>query len=701
MQDANWQGRTYKLATLGLALVAAVPRLWQLGQFITPDETLFLDYARDFLRGLAHADLSLTWGLGYPGVPLVWVNSLGLWMMYLLSRAGLIDVFPSDLSLDQFLDGRDILPLPYYIAARVGTVLLVSVLLVLVYLIGRRLFGDRVALFSALLLAFDPSYLGYARLVHMAVPLALFMGLSVLAWLAWLNLGCRKWLILSGVFAGLAVLTITMGLLVPPAWLAMALLRWLANRRPAPAEGREPRLPGSWWGAEFKIWALRVARGWLLAMLIMVATFWAIWPAMWTDPVGAVWHTLDWLWKNANVGFGNWGMFWMGTSYVLDPGPSFYPVTLLLRISPLMLIGTLTGLIFWRRARYKALEGCLWLYVLFFFGVMTFGPTKSVRYLLPPMAALAFLASLGWWRLGEWLSLRLPFWRRAPRAGYLVWGGIFSVLLLVSVLPYAPYYLSYYNPLVLGWQWAPRAIQVGWGEGLDVAARYLNQQPQAERKKVAAWYDWTFAPFFVGQTLPFSTENALHADYSVLYINQVQRANPDPNLIAYFRRRRPEHVVHLNGIDYAWVYPAMRSDGPLPPETKALGIAMDDAVTLEGYALRPAPAPEQGLVVSLYWRAQRSDLPEYFVYVRAVDTDGQVCARADAPPVMNFYPTTRWQAGQLIEDAQLLRRPADTPPGRYRLEVGMYDPVSWAVLEPASGERGEGGGVILGVVELP
>jgi hypothetical protein len=35
------------------------------------------------------------------------------------------------------------------------------------------------------------------------------------------------------------------------------------------------------------------------------------------------------------------------------------------------------------------------------------------------------------------------------------------------------------------------------------------------------------------------------------------------------------------------------------------------------------------------------------------------------------------------------------------LEVGMYDPQTWAVLEPASGERGEGGGVLLGEVMLP
>jgi hypothetical protein len=56
--------------------------------------------------------------------------------------------------------------------------------------------------------------------------------------------------------------------------------------------------------------------------------------------------------------------------------------------------------------------------------------------------------------------------------------------------------------------------------------------------------------------------------------------------------------------------------------------------------------------------------------------------------------------GKLVADEQVLLRPAETPPGAYRLEVGMYDPESWAVLEPAVGERGEGGGLLLGEVML-
>jgi hypothetical protein len=128
---------------------------------------------------------------------------------------------------------------------------------------------------------------------------------------------------------------------------------------------------------------------------------------------------------------------------------------------------------------------------------------------------------------------------------------------------------------------------------------------------------------------------------------------------------------------------------------------MGDAVALEGYAVRTAGGASPGLTVTLYWRALRGGLPEYFVYVRAVDAQNQIRARADSPPVMGFLPTPRWNAGQLVADEQSLLRPPETPAGGYRLEIGMYDPQTWAVLEPAAGQRGEGGGVILGDIVLP
>jgi len=685
-----------------LLLVALLPRLFQLDRFITADEILFLDHARNFLAGLASGDPSLTLGIGYPGVTLAWANALGLLVLYGLSKLGLVGIAATNLSLSQFLAGADVQPLPYYVAGRVVSAVLITALLLLFYVVARRLFasegrswGALVASLSALLLALDPYVLGYSRLMHIAVPLALLMCLTVMAWMLWLNGGQVRWAGLAGVLGGLALLTKSTALLMAPILLGLTLLYWLVER---PADGRSTPIQWAWLG--------RVLVGWLGVLGIAALVFFLLWPAMWHDPAAAWGLTFGKLWVDKEAGQGNLGMFWMG-GYVEDPGLAFYVVALLLKLSPVMLIGLVVSLFTLRPTRERWAELGLWAYALVYLLVMTVASKKSVRYMLPAFAAFAPLAAYGLVRLGRWAANKASR-RRTDESHRLAFVTVFSrrplllvvVLSLLIALTYAPTYLSYYNPLLIGWRWAPKAILVGWGEGLGDAARFLNQRPDAERASVAVWYDWTFAPFYVGQTLPLSTENVMTADHSVFYINQVQRDIPDPNLITYFGRRRPEHVVRLNGIEYAWVYPAISGDGLLPVSAVPVGVPMGDAVVLEGYEARPDNTG-QGIVVTLYWRALQSGLPDYFVYVRAVDETGQIRARTDSPPVMGFWPTSRWEGGNLVADEQVLTRAPETQPGTYRLEVGMYDPQTWAVLEPVSGERGEGGGLLLGEVMLP
>ncbi|NIO68249.1 MAG: hypothetical protein GTN71_04140 [Anaerolineae bacterium] len=37
-----------------------------------------------------------------------------------------------------------------------------------------------------------------------------------------------------------------------------------------------------------------------------------------------------------------------------------------------------------------------------------------------------------------------------------------------------------------------------------------------------------------------------------------------------------------------------------------------------------------------------------------------------------FYPTTTWEAGEIVRDQYDLGISPDTPPGQYQIEVGMY-----------------------------
>jgi 4-amino-4-deoxy-L-arabinose transferase-like glycosyltransferase len=700
----NWIHRRGWIVYGLLLLVVLLPRLWQLDAFITTDECIFLDDAYKFLGGLVGGDLSLTLGHGYPAITVAWPNALALLVLFGLSRIGLGMPSSATLSLDEFLTAAYARPLPYYVAGRVATALLVTCLLFLFYFLARHLFasrdgqGDEAALLSMLILSLDPTILGYSRLMHLEVPLALLMLLPTMTWLLWLKDRQKRWLLLTGLLGGLALLTKTIALFLPPIFIGLSLLAWLADWFTVVRKDKS-FLPGVARRAEsdgysFWTWWSKIVVGWLIVWACAALVFYILWPAMWQNPVTALTWMFDWLRKNIDAEYGNMGQFWMGHP-VNDPGPAFYPVAMLLKLSPFMLIGLVLNLVSLRLTRERRMEWGLWAYAFVYLLAMTVNDKKAVRYLMPAFVAFAPLAGCGFLTLKQWASRRLPAWRLNRTSLQLGFGS----LLLAFALIYAPYYLTYYNPLVLGWKWASQVIVVGWGEGLGDAARYLNERPNVAQMTAVSWYPTAFDPFFKGKMNPPTIEGGVKADYIVAYVNQMQRGLPSPEVVTYLQRRQPEHVIRLHGIDYAWIYPAIISSGPLPAGVTPVNVPMGEAVSLEGYTVRPS-ATGPGLNVTLYWRALKSDLPSYSVYMQAIDGAGQIRARADGLPVMGFWPTSRWKAGRLVADEQVLLRPPETARGAYRLEVGMYNPQTREILEPASGERGADGGLLLGEVVI-
>jgi hypothetical protein len=76
-----------------------------------------------------------------------------------------------------------------------------------------------------------------------------------------------------------------------------------------------------------------------------------------------------------------------------------------------------------------------------------------------------------------------------------------------------------------------------------------------------------------------------------------------------------------------------------------------------------------------YYRDFRqSGILSHYAYVRAVDGTGQIHARADSPPVMGFWPTSRWAAGEVVADPVRVSLPLDVPVGPLEVVVGMYRP---------------------------
>jgi hypothetical protein len=145
-----------------------------------------------------------------------------------------------------------------------------------------------------------------------------------------------------------------------------------------------------------------------------------------------------------------------------------------------------------------------------------------------------------------------------------------SLLLVIGVqmvlsLSTFPYYFTYYNPLMGGSRKVVDVLQVGWGEGLDQAARYLNKKSNARDLHVISWYsNGSFSYFFDGHTrfLGSDTGNEegskswdrfITSDYAVIYLQQWQRNTPR-KILAYLSAKTPEYSVWINGIEYARVF---------------------------------------------------------------------------------------------------------------------------------------------------
>jgi hypothetical protein len=78
------------------------------------------------------------------------------------------------------------------------------------------------------------------------------------------------------------------------------------------------------------------------------------------------------------------------------------------------------------------------------------------------------------------------------------------------------------------------------------------------------------------------------------------------------------------------------------------------------------------LAVTLHWRSLQPSKADYTVFVHLLDSSGDVIAQHDGQPRGGAYPTSVWDAGEVLTDEHPLRLPADLPSGEYRLRVGLY-----------------------------
>jgi hypothetical protein len=664
-------------------LLALLPRVGDLDRFLVADENNQLAFSYEFLVGAYQIDPAYTMASGYPGVTPTALGALGLLLQNTLYHLGFSNLrpLPAISNIEIAVAEMQTYPLAYIVAIRLPLAVVGALSVLGVYLLVKRLFGQRVALLSAILLALDPLFLAQTRVNHVDGPLACWMILAFLSFLIFLQELRFRWLIISGAAGGVALLTKSPALILAPMIVLSFAIHWALAWRSTPG-GRRTTLQA---GLALLGWAS-----------ILIGIFFLPWFLTGQDPVLIMQRMAASATRAMNLPHDK-GTFFMGQP-LPDPGPWFYPADILLRMTPLALVGVLAlsfhppagsesaGGFHWTARRAAVLS--LLLYVPFFTLMLNQVAKKGDRYVIPLFPPLDILAAVGIAGLIERLAsheIRLPKSVRLRRSGLLIL--LILALQAALVLPYYPYFLAYYNPLVGGPWLAPGVISVGLGEGLDQAARYLNEKKGSRDMKVASWYSWQFAPYFAGETVDLSSvEAAVTADYLVFYINQVQRGFPDPELVDYFlKERRPEHVIRLGEIEYAWIYPGLHTF--LPPESiqRPLDVSFGNELRLLGYDIGEQMSAGEKTQVTLYWQVPDRMAEDYNVTLRLTDDEGNIWGQLDRYPLGGFLRTSKWQPGAIVRDDYRLGTLVGAPPGQYRLELGVYSPTTGHTLRPAGG----------------
>ncbi len=554
-----------------LLLVAAVPRLLDLGFFLTADEKTWIVRSYEFVRAAKDIRFNDMLQTTHPGVTTLWVSGIAITAKLFL--AGI-----------PFATSTMI----YYVkAAQFPIALLNTLAIPAIYVCLLVLFrksaheflsrhAKALAIFGALFIALDPFLIGYSRVIHVDALLGSFLTLAVLSTIIFARGQDRRWLFASAIFSALALLTKIPAIFIFPFFLTALIafhIRHVFSRAFLVAQTRHVLL----WG---------------MGIVILIL---AIWPALlWVpNPGGNVNLIRRDVTTAATVPHN------MEEDYSLKP--LHYPLALLSRSSIVSLVGGIAALaalgILARTRKIPVEIALVAVYLAGFVLMMTLGAKKGDRYIVPAFFALDILAAFGI----MWFASIV---KKQNSHRIVISAALVSTLyLLATVVSYHPYALAYSNPLF------PDNVsqELGWGEGLDKVAAWLNENhPDSV---VASWYPEELDAFTSARVVHINAHRQNQIEFIILYKNMFGR---EPSHYAndfideYYKKEEPTYVVRVHGKEYAWVYAKPSYPNTIGDLNADMIVVQEVAVAhqgLAGFELLPATragnAKEGTLVVTV------------------------------------------------------------------------------------------------------
>ena len=547
------------VTTLLFAALLA-PRLVGIKKFTTGDEPAWLIFSHNFLHAIDKGQFERTVYEYHPAVTTMWVITAGIlsyFPEYTRIQHGYIDKF-WDLDEIYANAGKALSTLLY--RSRAISVLLTSAFLLLAFIFLWRLLGIAMALTAILLVSFDPFYLGQSRLLnHEGLACALALA-AFLVLLVYLYQGHKlPYLLVSAALCGLTLLAKSpMILLIPLAGLMFAVS--LIDNWRKPIDRRR-----AFWNA------VAGFMGWL-AVLALVYT--AFWPGMWVAPGKMLYE----IYGNAfSYAFQGSRLQVTGQVVVKPIGINLSDfssllVAILYKTTPIIWLGAALAIASLFDRKHAALtllarRIVIYLALLALLFILMFGIAQgrnSTHYILMVFVCLDVMAGIGYVWCVKLLAVKFA-WARRPvvQAGLLI--GVILLQGLSTVRDY-PYYYTYTNPLAQALQAGTQDPAAGYGEGLELAAAYLAKKPGAAELIVSSHLGvGPFSYYFPGTSYPLMYQSQEYlsdrsagwfrqSDYLVIYDIQQRAMDLPVHLLDALEGVTPEHVINLNGLQYASIY---------------------------------------------------------------------------------------------------------------------------------------------------
>ncbi|MBN1888625.1 MAG: hypothetical protein JW850_11565 [Thermoflexales bacterium] len=162
------------------------------------------------------------------------------------------------------------------------------------------------------------------------------------------------------------------------------------------------------------------------------------------------------------------------------------------------------------------------------------------------------------------------------------------------------------------------------------------------------------------------------------YQIDVAAVAPDmSSILPIYQNDNPSPLEWLN-LGYVVVpWPQAAQQAALA-SAKPSGAKLGGQVSLLGFEAPDNLSAGDELELKLYWQALQPPRENYVVFVHLLDSNEQLVAGHDGPPLDGKYPTQAWIPGEIVPDVHRVAIGPETPPGVYRLQVGMY---TWPSLE--------------------